>query len=172
MARGPQRRVRGSTARSSDRAGARKAEHMTCDPELALSELARRDRRYPVEAYRFVRDALSYAADILEMGSQRITDTDPDATPRVEHHLTGQELCEAIRIFSLNQFGLMARAVLKNWRIESTADFGEIVYNMIGIGLMKKSQGDDRRHFHNVYDFNSAFQCDFGACQRPIKSQG
>jgi uncharacterized repeat protein (TIGR04138 family) len=127
---------------------------------------------YPLEAYRFVREALSYASDILEMGSEKITDPDSDATPRIEHHLTGQELCEAIRVFSLHQFGLMARAVLKNWKIESTADFGEIVYNMIQIGLMKKSKGDDRKHFDNVYDFKSAFQDDFKFCKHKLKTQG
>jgi uncharacterized repeat protein (TIGR04138 family) len=142
------------------------------DVEIALRELARRDPRYPVDAYRFVREALSYASDILEMGSEKVTDLDSGAAPRVEHHLTGQELCEAIRIFSLQQFGLMARAVLNNWRIESTADIGEIVYNMIGIGLMKKSQGDDRRDFQNVFEFHQAFQSDFNFCKRTLKSRG
>ncbi len=145
---------------------------MTCDPDQALIEIASRDKRYPLEAYRFVREALSYASDILEMGSEKITDPENDATPRVEHHLTGQELCEAIRVFSLNQFGLMSRAVLKNWNIESTADFGEIVYNMIAVGLMKKSKGDDRKHFDNVYEFDSAFQDQFNFCKRKLKSQG
>lgn len=144
---------------------------MTRDPDDALIELARRDQRYPVDAYRFVREALSYASDILEMGSEKVTDPDDLRQPRVEHHLTGQELCEAIRMFSLNQFGLMARAVLKNWRIEATSDIGEIVYNMIGVGLMKKSKGDDRRHFDNVYDFASAFQDDFSFCKRKLKTK-
>jgi uncharacterized repeat protein (TIGR04138 family) len=145
---------------------------MTRNPDHALIELARRDKRYPLEAYRFVREALSYASDILEMGSEKITDPDSDATPRIEHHLTGQELCEALRVFSLHQFGLMARVVLKNWKIESTGDFGEIVYNMIKIGLMKKSKGDDRSHFDNVYNFESAFADDFNFCKRKLKSQG
>jgi len=144
---------------------------MTCEPDDALIELARRDQRYPVEAYRFVREALSYASDILEMGSEKVTDPDEQAQARVEHHLTGQELCEAIRVFSLNQFGLMARAVLNNWRIEATSDIGEIVYNMIDVGLMKKSKGDDRRHFDNVYDFAAAFQNDFNFCKRKLKTK-
>ena len=143
---------------------------MGCDGDEALTELINRDSRYPLDAYRFVREALSYASYILEMGSERLTDPRKEGQPRVEHHLTGQELCEAIRIFSLQQFGLMAHAVLKNWRIESTSDFGEIVYNMIDVGLMKKSQGDDRTHFNNVYDFASAFQDEFSFCKRKLKS--
>jgi uncharacterized repeat protein (TIGR04138 family) len=144
---------------------------MHCDSDETLVELARRDRRYPIEAYRFVREALTYASDILEMGSEKMTAACDDPQPRVEHHLTGQELCEAIRVYSLNQYGLMAQAVLKTWRIESTSDIGEIVYNMIGVGLMKKSQGDDRRHFDNVFDFNEALQDVFQSCKRKQASR-
>ena len=81
-----------------------------------------------------------------------------------EHHLTGQQLSEAIREFALNQFGYMARIVLKNWGIESTSCFGDIVYNMIEIGLMKKSDQDRRSHFDNVYKFEAAFDEQFQIC--------
>jgi uncharacterized repeat protein (TIGR04138 family) len=141
---------------------------MTVDEDLSLVQLVRRDRRYPLDAYLFVRDALSYAADILAMGSESVTDVETGDAPRLEHHLTGQELCEALRIFALNQFGLMSPVVLKNWGISSTGDFGEIVYNMIDAGLMKKSQGDRRSHFDDVYDFNSAFDDDFKFCRLKI----
>ena len=119
-----------------------------------------------------VGDKVTVEMTPYDMDRGRITFRHRDATPRVEHHLTGQELCEAIRVFSLNQFGLMSRVVLKNWKIESTADFGELVYNMIGVGLMKKSKGDDRKHFDNVYDFESAFQGDLNFCKRKLRSQG
>lgn len=144
---------------------------MNCEPDDALMELAQRDQRYPVDAYRFVREALSYASDILEMGSEKLSDPDESPQPKVEHHLTGQELCEAIRVFSLNQFGMMAQAVLKNWNIEATSDIGAIVYNMIGVGLMNKSKGDDQRHFDNVFDFETAFQNEFNFCKRKLKTK-
>ena len=102
-------------------------------------------------------------------GADSVTDTDAGNSPRLEHHLTGQELCEALRIFALNQFGLMSPVVLKNWGISSTGDFGEIVYNMIEAGLMKKSHGDRRCHFDDVYDFNTAFDDDFKFCRLNLK---
>ena len=74
-----------------------------------------------------------------------------------EHHITGQQLCEAIRQYSLNQFGYMAKTVLNSWGIYSTSDFGEVVYNLIRIKHMKKSSQDRREDFDNVYDFATAF---------------
>jgi uncharacterized repeat protein (TIGR04138 family) len=72
-------------------------------------------------------------------------------------HLTGQELCEALRLYALQQFGFMAISVLAQWGITKTNDFGSIVYNLIDIGLMRKSADDRQDHFNDVYDFQTAF---------------
>ena len=133
------------------------------DETFALHQLVSRDRRYPIEAYFFVRDALSFAADSLELSNQYHHESEV-YQPAEEHHLTGQQLCEAIREFALNQFGYMARIVLKNWGIDSTSCFGDIVYNMIEIGLMKKSDQDRRSHFDDIYEFEPAFDEQFQIC--------
>ncbi|QEG20843.1 Minf_1886 family protein [Mariniblastus fucicola] len=138
------------------------------DETFALHQLVARDRRYPIEAYFFVRDALSYAADSMELSNQYRHETEVYESAE-EHHLTGQQLCEAIREFALNQFGLMARIVLKNWGIVSTSCFGDIVYNMIEIGLMKKSDQDRRSHFNDVYEFEPAFDEQFEICSSLVK---
>ncbi len=130
------------------------------DETFALHQLVARDRRYPIEAYFFVRDALSFAADSMELSNQYHHDSEL-YEPAEEHHLTGQQLCGAIREFAVNQFGYMARIVLKNWGIDSTSGFGDIVYNMIEIGLMKKSDQDRRSHFDDVYEFEAAFDEQF-----------
>ncbi|MFO0034172.1 MAG: hypothetical protein ACK55S_03060 [Planctomycetota bacterium] len=41
--------------------------------------------------------------------------------------------------------------------VYSTSDFGEIVYNLIKVGVLKKSPRDRRAHFDAVYDFDEAF---------------
>lgn len=136
------------------------------EPTHPFLQLLRDDPRYKIEAYQFVRDALSYAQEVLELGAEQPTlltqgeEDDPDA-PRVEAHLTGQQLCQAIRIYAQEQFGLMAKTVLNNWGLHRTGDFGDIVYNLIDIGLMKKSKTDRREDFDDVYDFESAFTTDF-----------
>ena len=77
-----------------------------------------------------------------------------------ERHLTGQQLCEAARLYALQQYGLLARVVLEWWGIRTTDDLGEIVFNMIEIGQMRKTRRDKREDFHSVYDFHEAFSRD------------
>jgi uncharacterized repeat protein (TIGR04138 family) len=124
-----------------------------------IFQLLQRDPRYKLEAYQFVRDALAYAQDELGMGRPHAIREDEE--PPADAHLTGQQLSEAIRSLALEQFGLMARVVLDSWGIHSTADFGDIVYNLIDIGLMKKSATDRREDFDDVYDFQEAFDRQF-----------
>jgi len=127
----------------------------------ALKRLVDEDRRYKLEAYIFVQNALSYAQEHLKMGSGpplEIQGPDPEVT-ETTRHVTGRELCEALRLYALDQFGLMSKLVLDNWGIRSTSDFGEIVFNLIGIGRLRKSETDRREDFNEVYDFNEAF-CD------------
>ena len=124
-----------------------------------IFELLANDARYKLEAYQFVRDALAYAQDELGMG-QKMPQTESEEPP-ADAHLTGQQLCHAIRHFALDQFGLMAKVVLNDWGVSSTGDFGEIVYNLIGIGLMKKSDTDRREDFDDVFDFDETFERHF-----------
>lgn len=119
-----------------------------------IRELLEQDQRYTLDAYQFVREALAYAQEVLRMPAQEL-----DAPTEAEgHHLTGQQLCEAIRLYALEQFGYMSKTVLGTWGIHNTGDFGEIVYNLIRIKQMKKSKSDRREDFDNVYDFENAFQ--------------
>ena len=128
-----------------------------------IFELLQDDPRYKLEAYQFVRDALSFAQEVLGLGKgdDQEEPSPLESEPLAEPHLTGQQLCEAVRQYSIEQFGYMAQMVLNNWGIESTGDVGEIVYNLIRIGLMKKSDNDRREDFENVFDFEQAFRNDF-----------
>ncbi len=134
------------------------------DESLSLQQMLEQDARYPLDAYVFVRDALSYASDVLNLGSDSLHEPSLEfespsrSRSAGERHLTGQELCEAIRLYAINQFGYMAKTVLNNWGITCTNDFGNIVFNMINVGLMKKSQNDRREHFDNVYEFSDVFE--------------
>ena len=123
-----------------------------------FAALLRRDRRYPVEAYQFVHEALQYAtkpANVVGGGSEKYAA--PASEEGEERHVTGQELCDGIRRYAIDQYGLMAKIVLNNWGIHQTSDFGEIVYNLIEVNRMRKSDSDRREHFDDVYDFEDAF---------------
>lgn len=151
------------------------------DPAHPLGQLLRRDPRYKLDAYLFVLEALSFAQESLGMGAEPpLEDLEPARgsgeqapAPRArpgksrrkpaERHLTGQELCEAARHYAIQQYGYLARTVLGTWGVRCTADLGEIVFNMIEIGQMRKTRKDRREDFHDVYDFQDAFcrDCSF-----------
>lgn len=136
-----------------------------------LRQVLRDDPRYPVEAYEFIRDALAFAHDVMGLG---VVDEGTKSEGETERHLTGQELCEAGRRYALQEYGLMAKTVLNNWGIQSTSDFGELVYNLIRVDMMRKSPKDRREDFDDVFCFDKAFvdDFDFGASikqRRPTK---
>ena len=138
------------------------------DPTHPLLLLVQRDKRYTVDAYLFVLEALTYAQETLGMGeeageSDRDTPSESSSRPRkrrkrAEQHLTGQQLCEAARRYALDQYGYLAKTVLGNWGVVSTRDLGEIVFNMIDIGQMRKTRKDRREDFHDVFDFEDVFR--------------
>jgi uncharacterized repeat protein (TIGR04138 family) len=131
------------------------------DPAHPLAKLLKKDRRYKVDAYIFVFEALNYAQKVLGMGGEQASEEEEPETRsgtttdrRAERHLTGQQLCEAIRLYALEQYGYMAKCVLNSWGVHCTADFGNIVFNLIDIKQMKKTRHDRREDFDDVFDFD------------------
>src|SRR6185437_6521372 len=102
----------------------------------------------------------NYAHSELGMGAAPGSEEHEPGTT-TERHLTGQELCEAIRLFALDQFGYMAKCVLNSWGVHSTSDFGEIVFNLIRIGQMRKTSKDRREDFDDVFDFEAGLRQSF-----------
>ena len=141
-----------------------------------FARLLEQDKRYKVEAYAFVFESLDYAQNRLHLGEQCENEPlnvssdfgeveDGDIIPMEEvsegKHITGQDLSEAARQYALEMYGYMARVVLEGFGIRSTSDIGEIVYNMIKIGRMRKTPVDSRDDFDDVYDFATAFDDDY-----------
>lgn len=155
------------------------------DPKHPLAELLRRDHRYRFDAYVFVFDALRFGQEKLGLGAEtsdfaepeKFADSDETADEddaEGERHVSGQELCRAIQHYAIDQYGLLARSVLAHWGVHTTGDFGEIVFNLIDIGQMRKTEQDRREDFDNVFDFADAFRTEevFSAehCRVPEES--
>ena len=51
----------------------------------------------------------------------------------------------------------MAKTLLEEWGIHRCEDFGEIVFNMIEVGWLAKTDKDSRADFQDGYDFDEAF---------------
>lgn len=122
----------------------------------SIAELLAQDKRYKREAYAFVFEALRYAHDVLQMGklSRSDAEEEKERSAQPQRHLSGQELCLAIRSYAMQQYGYMAKTVLNNWGVYKTGDFGEIVFNLIEVGEMRKTKEDRREDFDDVFDFD------------------
>lgn len=109
--------------------------------ERSIEDLAREDRRFPPAAYLLVFEGLEVAIARL---SQR-------------RHVAPQELLEGIRASALDQWGFLARTVLASWNVHTTADLGDLVFNLIHRGLLVAGDDDHRAQFVGVFDFREAF---------------
>jgi uncharacterized repeat protein (TIGR04138 family) len=57
--------------------------------------------------------------------------------------------------------------VLEYWGVTNCVDFGEIVFNMIGAGLLGKTDKDRKEDFSGGYDFDEMFVKPFLPSKKP-----
>lgn len=122
----------------------------------SLMDLARRDPRYPYEAYEFLFEALRHTQERL---GKPQPEKPEDALP--DHHVSGRELVEGLLDFSKQQFGRMARTVLHLWGIDRTDDVGEIVFNLINAELLSKTESDCREDFNGLCDLDQTLLVEY-----------
>ncbi len=120
---------------------------MRQDFEQAVNEIVAEDPRFDNEAYDFVRQALDHTVKMLK----KPTGKGP------QRHVSGRELLEGICAYAIQEFGPVAKLVLNTWGLTQTADFGEIVFNLVNKGVLGKTEADKKEDFSDVYDFEQAF---------------
>ncbi len=106
-----------------------------------LNRILEKDPRYKLDAYIFVLESLYYAREKF----------------KVEKHVTGKQLLEAIKELALKRFGPMTKMVFEYWGVKKTIDFGNIVFNMVNERILSKTEEDKIEDFENVYDFEEVF---------------
>lgn len=109
----------------------------TSDIEKSLRKLMREECRYSREAYLFVADAVTYTASHLE----------------VHRHLSALELLEGAKRFGKSKFGCLSDLVLNSWGLVSGKDVGNVVYLLIGEGILSASDDDDIEDFNVDFSF-------------------
>jgi len=124
--------------------------------EAALAEIRRRDGKFNERAYVFVLAALEFAQTRLP----------------ARRHLSGVELAWACRDFALEQFGMLASAVLTHWGLRTTDDFGQIVFMLIDVGLLASQPTDRLEDFERVYEFAEVFKAGAGYRWPGVSSSG
>ncbi len=108
-----------------------------------LDAILESDKRFEPSAYFFVADALAETAKRLGRSRQR--------EPR-RRHISGRELSEGTANFAEEQFGALAYSVLREWGVKTTRDIGDIVFNLIEVGIFAKTEEDSIEDFDNVFD--------------------
>jgi uncharacterized repeat protein (TIGR04138 family) len=115
--------------------------------------------RFPARAYEFVLAGLGHTVKTVhgELAAQQMAtgDADPEDESR---HVSGQQLCLGLRDFAINRYGRLARTVLARWNIQSTDDFGRIVFDMIETKQLRKTDHDRFEDFLGVFDFDESFE--------------
>jgi len=108
---------------------------------------------FSLDACRFIRDGLAHTVQIGhgDAGDDGLGDEDES------NHVSGQQLCFGLRDYAQRRYGAMAKTVLNHWGITRTEDFGRIVFAMVRVGLMRKTEEDELSDFRGVYDFDDAF---------------
>ena len=119
---------------------------------------------YPLEAFLFVQRGLDFTVRSIhgemEDGEEAEVEVavemgDPSTHSR---HVSGRQLCHGLRDFAISEYGLLARTMLRRWKVRSCEDFGQIVFAMVEGGLMHKTDEDSIDDFRGVFDFASAFE--------------
>ena len=118
------------------------------DPRIL--ELSREPPHLAYEAYEFVSEAVSFTQKRLG----RTADGDEDED--VEHHVSGAELLRGVCDLAVITFGMMAPVVFKQWNVRTTDDIGRMVFDLIGVGCLSKSDRDAPEDFHDLFDLRQA----------------
>ncbi len=68
-------------------------------------------------------------------------------------HVSGEDLCIALKQGGVDLFGYMAKTVFNQWGVHTTADWGKIVFTLVDAEMLGKQDSDEQHEFENVYDF-------------------
>ena len=118
--------------------------------KLSIEQIVEIDGRYSRRGVCFVHKGLGETV--------RKIHNDSEGKPS---HVTGQQLCGGLAECAADKWGRMAKVVLNSFGIETTRDFGEIVYLLIEHGWMYAQPQDSIDDFNDVYSFEKVLEKEF-----------
>lgn len=125
--------------------------------DAAVENILHRDKRFEAGAYFFLKEALDFTLKRTreEHGEER--------------HVSGKELLHGYRDYALQEFGPMARTLLREWGVHTCSDVGDMVFHLIEEGMFGKQDSDTKEDFRDHFDFDEAFQQPFLPAQPAIE---
>lgn len=116
------------------------------DPRLL--ELCREAPHFAYEAYDFVCDAVTFTQERLGRAA--------GGDEADDRHVTGGELLRGVCDLAVSHFGMMAPVVFRQWNVRTTDDVGRMVFDLIRVGRLSKSDRDAPEDFHDLFDLPQA----------------
>lgn len=116
--------------------------------ESAVEAIMQRHPEYAPDAYEFMRLALDYTVE-------------QQPAEKKGKHLDARELYLGTCAYALEQYGTMASEVLGFWGVNSASDIGDLVYNLIEVGVFGKQEGDTREQFDHLPDMEQILLAPF-----------
>ena len=122
--------------------------HLTMDQ--AIGKLREENPKYAPAAYHFIRRALDHSLRKLKR-----EEMDRPA------HVSGKELLEGFRDLALEEYGPLAKTVLEDWGITRCAEVGEIVFQLVRMGVLGKNDNDVIEDFEEQWTLSEVFDVPF-----------
>lgn len=105
--------------------------------EDAVEQIMQRTEDYPADAYFFIRAALDATVEKCRK-------------PAENPHLSAEELYFGFCSYALEEYGPLAMAVMEQWGISESTHVGDLVYNLIEVGVFGKQERDKREQFDGL----------------------
>ena len=105
--------------------------------EDAVEQILEKTEDYPADAYFFIRAALDATVEKCRK-------------PAENPHLSAEELYFGFCAYALEEYGPLALAVMEQWGITESSHVGDLVYNLIEVGVFGKQEGDKREQFDGL----------------------
>lgn len=122
--------------------------HLSMDQ--AIAKLREENSKFTPAAYLFIRRALDHSLRKLKREDAHLP-----------AHVSGTELLEGFRALALAEFGPLAKTVLEDMGITRCLDVGEIVFQLVSLGVLGKNEDDKIDDFKELWSFEDAFEVPF-----------
>jgi len=113
--------------------------------EDKLSTISRLNNPYSLEAYSFVLKAVEYSMRKLKK----------------RRHIRGIELVNNLVDLAIDMFGPLTIEVLNDWNVKEAEDIGRIVFDLVEVKLLRKTENDSMSDFDNSIDMAGIFRKKF-----------
>ncbi len=131
---------------------------MSSELQIELKDVMEQAGGYSPACFPFIRDGLAHTVEMVHGNPADQTMLELGLAED-SRHVCGRELCIGLRDFAIDRYGMLAKSVLNKWGIHCTRDFGNIIFAMVDVGLMRTTDEDCIEDFDAVFEFDDVF-CD------------